>query len=178
VLHQLQRVVAFLMPHIRRFGRPAALVGAGVGIAFDSNHGNMVGLSWALAVSLFSLAVRNDSQSTLGRVAWWTHGVFVAATLVGLVVGRLSPQSALSLAIALVVLEGARAALRGDRVSASGSGILAVVLTVIVSITNLDSRDATGAIGVWAIVLGVFGVISAVDGLSGRKQKRSTRGAK
>ena len=178
MLQQFQRVFALLVPHTRRFGRSAALAGAGVAIAFDSNHGNLVGLSWVVAVCFVSLAVRNDPQTVIGRVGWWTHGIFVIATLLGLALGRLSPQSALSLAIALVLLEGIRAAVRRDWVSASGSGLLVLVLTLIVTVTSLDSRNATGAIGVWAIVLGVFGIINAVDALTGRKQKRSTSGAK
>jgi hypothetical protein len=173
--HNIARVVTFTLPHLRRLGRPAAFVLTGVLIAFDSDHGNLVGLWWALGIAVVSLAVRDDVRTSIGRIAWWTHAIFAIATLLGLIADRLSPQSALSLAIALVTLEGIRAALRREYISSVFSAALLITLTVLVTITDLDTRHATGAIGVWAIVIGIFTIIRELDGLIRKTQKETTR---
>ncbi len=163
------------MPHLRRLGRPAAFVITGVLIAFDSDHGNIVGLWWVFAIAVVSLAVRDDVRDTAGRIAWWMHAIFAIATLLGLIADRLSAQSALSLAIALVTLEGIRSALRREFVSSWVSAGLVITLTVLVTITDLDTRNATGAIGVWAIVIGIFTTIRQLDGLVRTTLKETTR---
>jgi hypothetical protein len=155
-----------------------AFVAAGVFVAFDDDHGNRVGLWWVLIVSVVSLAVRNDRTTVAGRVAWWTHVVFAAATLLGFVADNMSPESALSLAIALVALEAIRAAVRDEKLSALGSATLVVALTVIVTITDTDTRHATGIIGVWAVVVGVFTTIQQIDRLAKQHNKEATRGTK
>jgi hypothetical protein len=174
----LVRLVKKALSQLQRLGRPLIFVTTGVLIAFDSDHGNRVGLWWVFAVVVVSLAVRNDRTSPIGRVAWWTHAIFAAATLLGLLMDRLSPPSALSLAIALVSLEGIRGALRAEIVSAWASAALAVSLSVIVSITDLDTRHATGAIGVWAIVIGIFTLIRQLDSLIPRSSKEPARATK
>lgn len=170
--------VAFLAPHVRRYSRVAILALAGIVIAFDSDHGNEIGLTWVLVISVVSIAVKDDFQASLGRLAWWTHVIFAASTLVGLVFDRLSFESALSLSIALVVIEGIRAALRRNLAFAWGSGALALTLSVLVSVTSTDTRFATGAIGVWAVVSGIFGAINLLDPLVKRGKKVLNREAK
>lgn len=171
----LARARDFTVPHLRRLGRPAAFVVTGVLIAFDSDHGNIVGLWWVFAIAVVSLVVRDDVRDTAGRIAWWTHAIFAIATLLGLIADRLSAQSALSLAIALVTLEGIRSALRRELVSTWVSAGLVITLTVLVTITDLDTRHATGAIGVWAIVIGIFTTIRQLDGLVRTTPKETTR---
>lgn len=170
--------VAFLAPHARRYSRAAILAVAGIVIAFDSDHGNEIGLTWVLVISAVSIFVKDDPQNSIGRLAWWTHVIFAGSTLIGLVFDRLSFESALSLAIALVVLEGIRAALRRDIAFAWGSGALALTMSVLVSVTSTDTRFATGAIGVWAVVFGVFGAINLLDPLVKRGKKVLTRETK
>lgn len=177
-LGQLIRSTVAVIPTIRSLARPLALVVAGVFVAFDNNHGNRVGLWWVFVVSVVSLAVRNDPKNLPGRVAWWAHGIFTAATLFGLAADTMSPESALSLTIALVALEAIRAALRGENLASFGSAALVVALTVIVTITDTDTRHATGIIGVWAIVVGIFTTIQQIDVLTKQHKKEATRGTK
>lgn len=177
-LTTLLRAATAAAPFVRSLARPLAFVAAGVFVAFDDDHGNHVGLWWVSIVSVVSLAVRNDRTTVPGRVAWWTHAVFTAATLLGLVANNMSPESALSLAIALVALEAIRAALRDETLAALGSAALVVALTVIVTITDTDTRHATGIIGVWAVVVGVFTTIQQIDRLAKQHNKEATRGTK
>ena len=177
-LTTLLHAATAVAPILRSLARPLAFVAAGVFVAFDDDHGNRVGLWWVLIVSVVSLAVRNDRTTVAGRVAWWTHVVFAAATLLGFVADNMSPESALSLAIALVALEAIRAAVRDEKLSALGSATLVVALTVIVTITDTDTRHATGIIGVWAVVVGVFTTIQQIDRLAKQHNKEATRGTK
>lgn len=177
-LGQLIRSAVAVIPTIRSLARPLALVVAGVFVAFDYNHGNRVGLWWVFVVSVVSLAVRNDSKNMPGQIVWWTHSIFTAATLLGLAADTMSPESSLSLTIALVALEAIRAALRGENLASFGSVALVVALTVIVTITDTDTRHATGVIGVWAVVVGIFTTIQQIDVLTKRHKKEATRGTK
>ena len=177
-LGQLIRSAGATSPAIRSLARPLALVAAGMFVAFDDNHGNRVGLWWVFVVSVISLAVRNDSKNMPGQIAWWTHSIFAAATLLGLAADTMSPESSLSLTIALVAFEAIRAALRGEYLASFGSAALVVALTVIVTITDTDTRHATGVIGVWAIVVGIFTTIQQIDVLTKRHKKEATRGTK
>lgn len=177
-LRQLIRSVVAVTPAIRSLARPLAFVAAGMFVALEYNLANHVGLWWVFVVSVVSLAVRNDSKNMPGQIAWWTHSIFTAATLLGLAADTMSPESSLSLTIALVALEAIRAALRGENLASFGSVALVVALTVIVTITDTDTRHATGVIGVWAIVVGIFTTIQQIDVLTKQHKKEATRGTK
>lgn len=152
-------------PYARTFGRTASLLLAGLIIPFVANHGNSVGLQWTVFISFVSLAIRDDRDGLIARVVWWINVLFTGAALLGLVLGTISPASALSLTIPLVLLECARAFIRRDAFAGWGSAILALVLTVIVFPTEQDSTIATGTIGAWALILGVFAAIGQSETL-------------
>ncbi len=162
-------------PFFRTFGRTVILVLAGLIIPFIANHGNVVGLQWLTAISIISLAVRDDRETAITRGVWWINVLFTGATALGLVLGTIGPASALSLAIPLVLFECARAFIRKEPIAGWGSAILALTLTIVVFPSRADSTIATGSIGAWAIILGVFAAISQSETLMATGKKAIKR---
>ena len=165
VVHVIQHFAPIIAPYFRAFGRTAALLIAGLVIPFIANHGNIVGLVWLTVISAVSLAVRDDRDTTVTKAVWWVNAIFTGASAFGLIVGTISPVSALSLAIPLVLFECVRAFIRSEPIAGWGSAVLALVLTIIVFPSRGDSTMATGTIGAWAIILGVFAAISQSEAL-------------
>lgn len=159
VVTVVRHYAPIVAPHLRTFGRTAILVVAGLIIPFIANHGNIVGLQWLVTISIVSLAVRDDCDSPVRKGLWWLNALFTGGAVLGLVLGTLSPASALSLAIPLVLGECARAFVRGERLDGWASAALAITLAIVVFPSRDDSTIATGTIGAWAIILGVFGAI-------------------
>ena len=171
VVHVIQHFAPIVAPYFRTFGRTAALLVAGLVIPFIANHGNFVGLVWLTMISTVSLAVRDDRNTSITKAVWWVNVIFTGASALGLIFGTISPASALSLAIPLVLFECVRAFIRSEPIAGWGSAVLALVLTIIVFPSRGDSTMATGTIGAWAIILGVFAAISQSETLisSGKK---------
>lgn len=171
----LRHYAPVVTPYARTFGRTVSLVLAGLIIPFIANHGNIVGLQWAVFISVVSLAIRDDRDGLVARAVWWINVLFAGAALLGLLLGTIGPASALSLTIPLVLFECARAFIRRDAFAGWGSAILALVLTVIVFPSSQDSTIATGTIGAWALILGVFAAIGQSETLMAKGKQAIRR---
>ena len=159
VVTVIRHYAPIVAPYFRIFGRTTILVIAGLMIPFIANHGNLVGLQWLTAISVISLAVRDDCDTPLRKGLWWLNTLFTGGAVLGLTLGTLSPASALSLAIPLALGECARSFVRGETLGGWATAALAVTLAIVVFPSRDDSTIATGTIGAWAIILGVFGAI-------------------
>ncbi|MEN9740306.1 MAG: hypothetical protein RLZ72_572 [Actinomycetota bacterium] len=175
VAHFVRHYAPIVAPYTKTFGRTAAFLVAGLIIPFIGNHGNTIGLQWLVFISIVSLAIRDDRLGIISRAVWWINVLFTGAALLGLVIGRISAVSALSLAIPVVLLECARGFIRGERVAGWGSAALALILTIIVFPSTEDTTAATGFIGAWAIILGVFAAISHSETLMAKGKQAISR---
>lgn len=158
------------------FARYIAALIAGIAITFTDDHSTYLGLEWLTFVVIVSLVLRDGPATAMNAFAWWSTVVVVAMTVLGLLVGRMSPATALSLTIALVAFETSRAFTRGDRIWLWSTGILAVGLTVLYFSIDANDRTAAGLTGGWAVIAGVFGLIGAVD--AAIKKSRATSAPK
>lgn len=178
VVTVVRHYAPIVIPQLRRFGRTGILLIAGLLIPFIAAHGNLVGLQWLTLISIVSLLIRDDRGTPITAGVWWLNVLFTGATLLGLALGTLSPASALSLAIPLVLFECARAFIRSELIDGWGSAVLALVLAVVVFTSRGDSTIATGSIGAWAVILGVFGAIRQSEALFATGKKVINRVSK
>lgn len=159
VLARVDAVRTMVEPYAR-YG--AALV-AGIAITFTQDHSTYTGLEWLTFVVLVSLALRDDPKTAMNKFAWWSTVVVVFMTVLGLLVGKMSSATALSLTIALVAFETSRAFTRGDRIWLWSTGVLAAGLTILYFSIDAADPTAAGLTGGWGVIAGVFGLIAAVD---------------
>lgn len=145
------------------YARSAAALIAGLAITFTQDHSTYTGLFWLTAAVIVSLIVRDGPTTVLNKAAWWSTVVVVAMTSLGLLVGKMSTMTALSLTIALVAFETSRAFTRGDRIWLWSTGVLAVALSILYFSVDSDDTTAAGLTGGWAVIAGVFGLIAAID---------------
>jgi len=155
------------------FARYVAALIAGVTITLTDDHSTYLGLGWLAFVVAVSLAAGGGTATAMNRFAWWSTLVVTVLTLLGLLGGRMSPSTALSLTIALVAFETSRAFTRDDRIWLWSTGILAVGLSILYFNIEADDRTAAGLTGGWAIVAGIFGLIAVID--SRVKARKSAR---
>jgi general stress protein CsbA len=155
------------------FARYVAALIAGVAITLTEDHSTYLGLGWLAFVVAVSLLAGGGTATAMNRFAWWATLVVTALTLLGLLGGRMSPSTALSLTIALVAFETSRAFTRDDRIWLWSTGILALGLSILYFNIGADDRTAAGLTGGWAIVAGIFGLIAVID--SRVKARRSAR---
>lgn len=159
VMGSFEKLRLAALPYARSI---AALI-AGIAITFTDDHSTYLGLEWLTFIVIVSLVLRDGPATAMNAFAWWSTLVVVAMTVLGLLVGRMSPATALSLTIALVAFETSRAFTRGDRIWLWSTGTLAVGLTVLYFSIDANDRTAAGLTGGWAVIAGVFGLIGAVD---------------
>ncbi len=145
------------------YARYAAALIAGLAITFTQNHSTFTGLFWLSFTVVVSLVLRDGPDTVMNKFAWWSTVVVVFMTAIGLLVGKMSTATALSLTIALVAFETSRAFTRGDRIWLWSTGVLAVGLSILYFSISADDTTAAGLTGGWAIVAGVFGLINVVD---------------
>jgi hypothetical protein len=168
----IETVTKFLVV-TQPFARYVAALIAGVAITLTEDHSTYLGLSWLAFVVAVSLLAGGGTATAMNRFAWWATLVVTALTLLGLLGGRMSPSTALSLTIALVSFETSRAFTRDDRIWLWSTGILALGLSILYFNIDADDRTAAGLTGGWAIVAGIFGLIAVID--SRVKARRSAR---
>lgn len=156
----------------RPYARFAAALIAGIVITFTTEITTFTALTWLSVIVAVSLAMADGPENALNKFAWWSTLVVAAMTVLGLIVGKMSTATALSLAIALVAFETSRAFTRSDRIWLWSTGVLAVALTILYFGSDPNDRTAAGLTGGWAIIAGIFGLISAVDALL--KSRRTT----
>jgi hypothetical protein len=147
----------------RPYARSVVALIAGLVITFTAEINTFTGLTWLAIIVTVSVLLNDGPQTVLNKAAWWATVVVVAMTLLGLLVGKMSTSTALSLSIALVAFETSRAFTRNDRVWLWSTGILAVGLSVVYFSADPNERTAAGLTGGWAIVAGIFGLIAAID---------------
>jgi hypothetical protein len=163
---------AKVLDKIQPYARYIAALIAGVAITFTQDHSTFTGLGWLTLVVVVSLATRGGPATAMNAVAWWSTLVVAALALLGLIAGRMSLTTALSLTIALVAFETSRAFTRSDRIWLWSTGVLALSLTVLYFTIGANDRTAAGLTGGWAIIAGIFGLIGVID--SRVKARRST----
>lgn len=159
---------------VRPYARSVAALVAGLVITFTHEISTFTALQWLTVIVTVSLVLWDGPDTPLNSAARWATIVVVVMTALGLVVGKMSTATALSLTIALVAFETSRAFTRGDRIWLWSTGALAVALTVLYFSADSDDRTAAGLTGGWAIIAGIFGLIRAVDGLLASRRSAST----
>jgi hypothetical protein len=157
------RTLTALRDSVRPYARYVIALVAGLVITFTSEIDTFTALSWLVIIVTVSVALKDGPGTALNKAAWWATVVVVAMTVLGLLMGRMSTSTALSLSIALVAFETSRAFTRDDRVWLWSTGILAVGLSVVYFSADPNERTAAGLTGGWAIVAGIFGLIAAID---------------
>jgi hypothetical protein len=174
-LEVVVKYLAFTQP----FARYVAALIAGVAITLTEDHSTYLGLGWLAFVVMVSLLAGGGNATVMNRFAWWSTLVVTVLALLGLLAGRMSSATALSLTVALVAFETSRAFTRNDRMWLWSNGILAVGLSILYFSIDANDRTAAGLIGGWAIIAGVFGLIGAVDSrVKARKSARKLPAAK
>jgi hypothetical protein len=158
---------------IQPYARYIAALIAGVAITFTQDHSTFTGLIWLTFVVVVSVATRGGPATAMNAIAWWSTLVVAALALLGLIAGRMSLTTALSLTIALVAFETSRAFTRNDRIWLWSTGVLAFGLSVVYFTIGANDRTAAGLTGGWAIIAGIFGLIGVID--SRAKARRSTQ---
>lgn len=159
---------------VRPYARYAAALVAGLAITFTHEITTFTALQWLTIVVAVSLVLWDGPDTIVNSAARWATAVVVFMTVLGLVVGKMSTATALSLTIALVAFETSRAFTRGDRIWLWSTGGLALALSILYFSTDPNDRTAAGLTGGWAIIAGIFGLISAIDSLiSSRRGKDS-----
>jgi len=161
---------------MRPYARYIAALIAGVAITLTFDHSTYTGLEWLMFVVAVSLLSRGGPANLINAVAWWSTLVVTALALLGLIASRMSPNTALSLTIALVAFEASRAFTRSDRIWLWSTGVLALGLSILYFTIDANDRTAAGLTGGWAIIAGIFGLIGAID--SRAKARGSTRKVK
>ena len=161
---------------IRPYARYLAALIAGVAITLTDDHSTYTGLEWLTFVVVVSLLSRGGPTTLMNTVAWWSTLVVAALALLGLIASRMSPNTALSLTIALVAFETSRAFTRSDRIWLWSTGVLALGLSILYFTIDANDRTAAGLTGGWAIIAGIFGLIGVID--SRVKARRSTHKVK
>lgn len=149
----------------RPYARYVVALIAGIVITFTPEITTFTALTWLSVIVAVSLAMADGPENALNKFAWWSTLVVASMTVLGLIVGKMSTATALSLAIALVAFETSRAFTRSDRIWLWSTGVLAAALTVLYFGMDPNDRTAAGLTGGWAIIAGIFGLISAVDAL-------------
>lgn len=162
--------LAALRDNMRPFARPIAALVAGIVITFTYDITTFTALTWLVVIVTVSVLMGDGPNTTINKVALWATVVVAVMTVLGLVMGRMSTATALSLSIALVAFETSRAITRGDRIWLWSTGVLAVGLSIAYFNVDANDRTAAGLTGGWAIIAGVFGLIAAADGVV--KQRR------
>jgi len=156
-------IVTRVLAAIQPFARYAAALIAGVAITLTDDHSTYTGLAWLTFVVVVSLLFRDSPATAMNGVAWWSTLIVTVLTLLGLLAGRMSPATALSLTIALVAFETSRAFTRSDRIWLWSTGALALGLSILYFTIDANDRTAAGLTGGWAIIAGIFGLIGAID---------------
>ncbi len=156
---------------IRPYARYIAALIAGIAITLTEDHSTYTGLEWLIFVVSVSLYTRGGPATLMNAVTWWSTLVVAGLSVLGLIASRMSPNTALSLTIALVAFETSRAFARSDRIWLWSTGVLALGLSILYFTISANDRTAAGLTGGWAIIAGIFGLISAID--SRRKARRS-----
>jgi len=156
------------------YGRYLAALVAGLAITFTQDHSTFTGLSWLAIVVAVSLVFRDGPDTMINKFSWWSTLVVTAMAALGLLGGKMSPATALSLTIALVAFETSRAFTRGDRIWLWSTAVLATGLSILLFSINAEDTTAAGLTGGWAIIAGIFGLIAAVD----QRIKQSRAGRK
>lgn len=169
------RALADIRDASRPYARSVIALVAGLVITFTPEINTFTGLTWLTVIVTVSLVMWDGPDTVLNKTAWWATVVVVAMTLLGLLVGKMSTATALSLSIALVAFETSRAFTREDRVWLWSTGILAVGLSILYFGSDPNDRTAAGLTGGWAIVAGIFGLIAAIDNLVKSRRPADTR---
>ena len=163
------RQLAAIRDSTRPFVRSIAALVAGIVITFSYDLTTFTALTWLTVIVTVSLVMWDGPDTTLNKAALWATVVVVSMTILGLVMGRMSTATALSLSVALAAFETSRAFTRGDRVWLWSTGVLSVGLSIVYFNVDSDDRTAAGLTGGWAIVAGIFGLIGAVDAIVKRR---------
>lgn len=163
------RQLAAIRDSTRPFARSIAAVVAGIVITFSYDLTTFTALTWLTVIVTVSLVMWDGPDTALNKAALWATVVVVSMTILGLVMGRMSTATALSLSVALAAFETSRAFTRGDRIWLWSTGVLSVGLSIAYFNVDPDDRTAAGLTGVWAIVAGIFGLIGAVDAIVKRR---------
>lgn len=167
----LRSIVTSGLDAIRPYARYIAALIAGIAITLTEDHSTYTGLEWLIFVVSVSLYTRGGPATLMNAVTWWSTLVVAGLSVLGLIASRMSPNTALSLTIALVAFETSRAFARSDRIWLWSTGVLALGLSILYFTISANDRTAAGLTGGWAIIAGIFGLISAID--SRRKARRS-----
>lgn len=157
------RVFTTVRDATRPYARSVIALIAGLVITFTAEIDTFTALTWLAVIVTVSVILKDGPDTVVNNAAWWATVVVVAMTVLGLLMGKMSTSTALSLSIALVAFETSRAFTREDRVWLWSTGILAVGLSVVYFSADPNERTAAGLTGGWAIVAGIFGMISAID---------------
>lgn len=161
---------AHLVSASRPYARHGSALIAGVGITLMITLGTMSSVAWFTFAVIFSLLLKDGPRDALNLISWWAGCIVAGATTLGVILGRMSPSSAISLVIAMAAFETARSFARKDKLWGWTSGTLAVILTFVYTfVSDRDSIVFSGVLGIWAILSGVFGLIGVID--EHRKQK-------
>ncbi len=169
-LGNAMRQLGTLRDSTRPFARSIIALIAGISITFTYEITSFTSLTWLTIIVSVSLLMWDGPNTFVNKAALWATVVVVAMTILGLVMGRMSAATALSLSIALVAFETSRAFTRGDRIWLWSTGVLAVGLSIAYFIVDTNDRTAAGLTGGWAIIAGVFGLISAADVIVKRRR--------
>lgn len=168
---------AELVTASRPYARHGSALLAGVGITLMITLGTMSSVAWFTFAVIFSLLLKDGPRDALNLIAWWAGWIVAGATALGVIIGRMSTSSAISLVIAMAAFETARSFARKDRLWGWTSGTLVVILTIVY--TFVSDRNAiifSGVLGIWAILSGVFGLIGVIDETRQQKGKPGVPG--
>lgn len=164
------RQLATLRDSARPFARSIIALIAGISITFTYEITSFTSLTWLTIIVSVSVLMWDGPNTVLNKAALWATVVVAVMTVLGLVMGRMSAATALSLSVALVAFETSRAFTRGDRIWLWSTGVLAVGLSIAYFNVDANDRTAAGLTGGWAIIAGVFGLIAAADVIVKRRR--------
>jgi hypothetical protein len=164
------RQLATLRDSARPFARSFIALIAGISITFTYEITSFTSLTWLTIIVSVSVLMWDGPNTVLNKAALWATVVVAVMTVLGLVMGRMSAATALSLSVALVAFETSRAFTRGDRIWLWSTGVLAVGLSIAYFNVDANDRTAAGLTGGWAIIAGVFGLIAAADVIVKRRR--------
>jgi hypothetical protein len=172
------RQLADIRDSTRPFARSIAALIAGIVITFSYDLTTFTALTWLTVIVTVSLVMWDGPDTVLNKAARWATIVVASMTMLGLLMGRMSTATALSLSVALAAFETSRAFTRGDRIWLWSTGVLTVGLSILYFNVDPNDRTAAGLTGGWAIVAGIFGLIAAADAIVKRRNADRDAAAK